>query len=707
MRKLCKVFAVVSMGVCCAAGRSMNAQAFSVQDVLDAPLPSQLTAASRGSTIAWVFAERGSQNVWVATGPDFTPRPVTHYTGDTGQPIASLRLSPDGKRVVYARGTEIDEQGRSANPQSLAVQPKQQVWIADVSNGEPRVLGDMGCEFEGCEDIALSPDGRWAVWETHSELWIASTDNPTAKAKQLTDLRGHVASALWSPDGAHLAVLVNRHDHTLTAILDVRDGTVEQVHYVAPSTGRDMSPRWSPDGAHLAFMRIGGVEQGKALIPQTPTPYSVWVADAHTFVAAPVWKSGNGSRDSLPIFAPDQLLFAAGDTVVFSSEADGRNHLYAVPAKGGAATLLTPGDYDVEEASLTPDKRSILLSTNEEDVDRRHIWSVPVSGSAPPKALFRGETIEWGAVETADGKETFCMGSTAVTPGLIYRLESGQRELVTKNALPKTFPADRLVVPKQVIFQSSDGLTIHGQLFVPKNQTKRGPAIIFTHGGPPRQMLLGFHYMDFYSYSYAENEYLASLGFTVLSVNYRLGTMYGHDFRQAANAGWRGSSEYNDVLAGAHFLQGLPNVDPKRIGLWGGSYGGLLTALGLARNSDIFAVGVDYAGVHDWSPMVQNWEGAGAAPPDLEQAKALAFSSSAVASIDKWTSPVLLVQGDDDRNVEFSQTVSLVQKLRRQGVPFEEIVYPDEIHDMLLWRNITNYFEAASAFLANHLHPEQ
>jgi dipeptidyl aminopeptidase/acylaminoacyl peptidase len=262
-------------------------------------------------------------------------------------------------------------------------------------------------------------------------------------------------------------------------------------------------------------------------------------------------------------------------------------------------------------------------------------------------------------------------------------------------------------VPKQVIFQSSDGLTIHGQLFVPKNQTKSGPAIVFTHGGPPRQMLLGFHYMDFYSYSYAENEYLASLGFTVLSVNYRLGTMYGHDFRQAANAGWRGSSEYNDVLAGAHFLQGLPNVDPKRIGLWGGSYGGLLTALGLARNSDIFAVGVDYAGVHDWSPMAQNWEGAGAAPPDLEQAKALAFSSSAVASINKWTSPVLLVQGDDDRNVEFSQTVSLVEKLRRQGVPFEEIVYPDEIHDMLLWRNITNYFEATSAFLANHLHPEQ
>jgi dipeptidyl aminopeptidase/acylaminoacyl peptidase len=218
-------------------------------------------------------------------------------------------------------------------------------------------------------------------------------------------------------------------------------------------------------------------------------------------------------------------------------------------------------------------------------------------------------------------------------------------------------------------------------------------------------MLLGFHYMDYYHYAYAENEYLASLGFTVLSVNYRLGTMYGRDFNNPPNAGWRGASEYNDVLAGAHYLQNLPNVDPHRIGLWGGSYGGYLTALGLARNSDIFAAGVDYHGVHDWSDFLPEWEEGAASAPDHEQALKLAFASSPNASIDKWTSPVLLIQGDDDRNVPFSQMVTLVQKLRDHHVPFDEIVYPDEIHDFLLWKDFIRSYKATADYFQEHLAP--
>src|SRR2546423_14017708 len=169
------------------------------------------------------------------------------------------------------------------------------------------------------------------------------------------------------------------------------------------------------------------------------------------------------------------------------------------------------------------------------------------------------------------------------------------------------------------------------------------------------------------------NQYLAIRGFVVLSGNYRLGIMYGRAFREAANAGWRGSSEYKDVVAGAKYLQSLPIVDAKRIGLWGGSYGGLLTALGLARNSDIFAAGVDMHGVHDWS-VRQNRIG-GDSAPDAREAQRLAFESSPNSSIAKWKSPVLLIQGDDDRNVAFSQTVDLAQRLRQQGVGFEQLVF--------------------------------
>src|SRR3989442_14045667 len=120
------------------------------------------------------------------------------------------------------------------------------------------------------------------------------------------------------------------------------------------------------------------------------------------------------------------------------------------------------------------------------------------------------------------------------------------------------------------------------------------------HGGPMREMLLGWHYRDYYHNSYAMNQYLASRGYMVLSVNYRSGIGYGRAFRLAPHRGARGASEYQDIVAGAKYLQSRDDVDKKRIGLWGGSYGGYLTALGLARNSDIFAAGVDFHGVHGW-----------------------------------------------------------------------------------------------------------
>jgi dipeptidyl aminopeptidase/acylaminoacyl peptidase len=269
--------------------------------------------------------------------------------------------------------------------------------------------------------------------------------------------------------------------------------------------------------------------------------------------------------------------------------------------------------------------------------------------------------------------------------------------MLAQEALPADFPSKQLVTPKQVIFKSEDGLEIHGQLFVPPGRNQPGPALIFVHGGPIRQMVLGFHYMQYYHNAYAMNQYLVSQGYVVLSVNYRLGIMYGRAFREAPNTSWRGAAEYKDVLAGAKFLQGQATVDPKKIGLWGGSYGGYLTALGLARNSDRFASGVDFHGVHDWSVFLPRWENRPSAP-DAKEADKLAFESSPDAAVANWRSPVLLIHGDDDRNVPFGQTVDLAQRLREQHVVFEELIFPDEIHDFLLWKSWMNAYAAAASF---------
>ena len=225
----------------------------------------------------------------------------------------------------------------------------------------------------------------------------------------------------------------------------------------------------------------------------------------------------------------------------------------------------------------------------------------------------------------------------------------------------------QMVTPVQSIFKAGDGTIIHGQLFVPKKMKKSDklPAVIFMHGGPIRQMLLGWHMRGYYHNAYGLNQYLAAKGYVVLSVNYRAGIGYGRAFREAPNQGPRGSSEYQDIVAAARYLQSLSYVDSERIGLWGGSYGGLLTAMGLARDSELFAAGVDLHGVHDWALRGQRRNGGGWGLFGDELME-MAFESSPVADVAFWYSPVLFVHGDDDRNVDFIQTTDLVQRLRKE-----------------------------------------
>lgn len=214
-------------------------------------------------------------------------------------------------------------------------------------------------------------------------------------------------------------------------------------------------------------------------------------------------------------------------------------------------------------------------------------------------------------------------------------------------------------------------------------------------------MLLGYHYMGYYSNAYAMNQYLASLGYIVLSVNYRSGIGYGLNFREALNYGASGASEYNDVQGAGLYMRSRADVDPARIGVWGGSYGGYLTALALARSSDLFAAGVDFHGVHDWSARLRSQgDGDGAADPNVVR---IAFESSPLASVKTWKSPVLLIQGDDDRNVAFSQTVRMAAALRDQGVEFEEHVFPDEIHGFLMHRSWITAYGLTSDFFGRHL----
>jgi len=698
-----KLHLLIALSLLFSCATTVSAQAsFTLEQVLSSPFPSELVAAEHGSRVAWVFDAKGVRNVWVADGPDFahTARRVTHYSADDGQPIASLRLTPDGKTVLYALGTELNDAQESANPDSSTKGAKQQVFALDVDakRETPRLLGDMGCGDEGCEDIEISPDGKSAIWSAKKKLWLSGIDGKHP-AKELAVVRGDSVEPKWSPDGKHIAFVSERGDHSLIAIYNFDGGPIR---YLAPSVDKDSMPRWSPDGKSIVFVRTAGAENKLPLIPVRPKPWSIWIADAATGIGRSIWRSGEKPDDSLPELTEDgSLKFAAGGRIVFASEQDGRNHLYSITESGGAATLLTPGDFDVEDVTLSADKASVIYSSNENDIDRRHLWRVSAAGGSQQQAITSGETMEWSPVQTADGKSIVCLGSSATSPAMPYEVMAKGREMIAQQALPADFPTALLVTPKQVIFKSDDGLTLHGQLFLPRSSQGKVPGLVFMHGGPIRQMMLGFHYMDYYHNAYAENQYLASRGYAVLSVNYRLGVMYGRAFREAPNSVWRGAAEYKDVVAAGKYLQTLGEVDPEKIGLWGGSYGGFLTAMGLARNSDLFKAGVDFHGVHDWSVFLTErpyFGNLALRPPDTDAAIKLAWESSPDAYVSTWKSPVLLIHGDDDRNVPFNQSVDLVQRLRAQHVPFEQLIIPDEIHGFLRWKDWMRAYAATADF---------
>jgi dipeptidyl aminopeptidase/acylaminoacyl peptidase len=186
----------------------------------------------------------------------------------------------------------------------------------------------------------------------------------------------------------------------------------------------------------------------------------------------------------------------------------------------------------------------------------------------------------------------------------------------------------------------------------------------------------------------------------VLSVNYRLGIGYGYEFHKPEHAGAAGASEYKDIRAAGAWLQKQHFVDSSRIGIYGGSYGGYLTALALAKDSRLFAAGVDFHGVHDWT--VQGNTAAGKEKyekaPDFEAAQKLAWLSSPVSLINTWRSPVLIIQGDDDRNVRFNQSVDLIQRLEKKGVPYETLMIVDDTHHWMKFENAVKVYGAAADY---------
>ncbi|MBS0375793.1 MAG: S9 family peptidase [Proteobacteria bacterium] len=676
------------------------ADGFSLESVMRAPLASNLVADPVAQRFAWVERREGRRNVWlaVARGTGFESHALTRYDEDDGQDLGELAFVPRHDALVYVRGGDFEAPDRPyPNPAHLALPPEQDLWLVPLAGGAPARLAEGHAP-------AVAPDGSRIVFVRKGGLFSIAP-RAGARPEELVRGLGNLSAVHFAPDGQSFAFVSLRGDHALIGLYRFAD---HSVRWLEAAYGFDVEPCFSSDGASLAFLRLPGAADEVGIGPhRSGVPWSIRVANVATGTSREVYRAPAG-RGSVfhPHSSDGQLYWVAGDRIVFPSEADGWLHLYAVAATGGPARLLTPGEFEVEYAALAPDRSGVVYAANAGDLERRHLWRVAPDGE-PPVALTHGDGIETLPAVGADSRTVAYFGATARLPMRAFASgPAGAPVELHPGSVPADFPASELVVPTPVVLAARDGVTAHGQLFLPTAGSGRHPAVIFMHGGPIRQMLPGWHYMDYYAFAYALNQYLASRGYVVLALNYRGGIGYGLDFREADHLGSTGASEYQDVLAAADFLRARADVDRARLGLWGGSYGGYLTALGLARNSDLFAAGVDVHGVHDWyhDDLALVRSNVPFYDRDVPAAALeTAWRASPMSSVAGWRSPALFIHGDDDRNVHFSETTRLVGALHERGVDIEELVLPDEIHDFLRHESWLRVYGATSDFLDRRL----
>ena len=668
----------------------------SIDMLMATPFPTDLVAAPTGGRVAWVSSHSGVHNILVLDGPDQW-RAVTSYKGDDGLWITNVNWMSDGKTIVYVRGDGANRQGENPNPAQLQDGTEQAVFAVGVDGGAPKRLG-LG------NGPVPSPRGQRVAWVQRGQIWSADLGTTEAPAR-LVNARGNAGGLAWSPDGSILAFSSSRGTHSYIGVFTL---ATRELRYIDPSLDRDGNVAWSPDGTRIAWIRQGAAARARMFSPrrQVDEPWSLRVADIKTGQAQQVWKADAGYGSAFQgVVSDGQLYWAAGNRLVFPWEKDGWVHLYSVPAAGGTATLLTPGSFEVEYVNITPDRSRMIYNSNQDDIDRRHVWTVPVDGSARPARIAApANGSEWQPVITSEGHTVVLRADARTPPHVTVISRDGDAHPLLDNMLPPGFDPAVLVQPQSVTITATDGMQIPSQLFLPRDlkQGERRPAVIFFHGGSRRQMLTTWHYMYYYRNSYAMNQWLASQGYIVLSVNYRSGIGYGLEFREAQNYGASGGAEFNDVVGAGLYLKNRSDVDPARIGLWGGSYGGYLTAMGLSRASDLFAAGVDFHGVHDWNQGIRTFNPDYSVHDDPEFSRR-AFGSSPLSTVDSWKSPVLLIHGDDDRNVSFIESINLIIELRKRQVDVEQLVFPDEVHDFLRHQNWVKAYKATADFFNRKL----
>ncbi len=670
------------------------AQQFTLESIFNTPFIYGVTASSKTSDVVFTSVDKGARNVYLATAPNYKLKKVTNFNNDEGQEITSLTITDDGLWAVFVRGGDHGGNvvARPINPSSSITEQTIAIYSVNLKSGAVKLIGDG--DFPRVNNLT-----KQIVYLSNGKIVIASLDGLVKPKTLFADL-GAPRAYKWSPDGKKLVFTSRREKRSFIGIYE--EGK-KHIKWASPSYFNDDLAVWSPDSKKVAFIR----KQVTGFTPDSTgvrvlNAWQIMVHDLQTETLQSVYTSSLGKRTETPSWSGTyNLSWTNAELITFLSYQDGWPHLYSVSVGTKKVRQLTKGNFTVDNIDYSTDGASIAFSANygskPEDIDRKQLGVVNIN-TGVVKYLTKGDQITSSPTFINNDKSIVFLSATAKMPGLPAIVDingSAEPKLIGKELLG-SFKYDDLVVPEHVRFKSEDGLEVYGQLFKPKNATAKTAGIVYVHGGPRRQMFVGWHFMDYYFYDYALNQYLANQGYTVLAVNYRSGTGYGYDFQKASKAGRAGASEYQDIKAAGVWLQNQSTVDPNKIGIYGGSHGGFLAAMALAKDSELFKVGVDIHGVHTRTANTE--EGENTSKGDLA-----ALQSSPSYWVGSWKSPALIIHGDDDLNVSFTQSVDLANRLMNRKLPIEFLVIPNETHHWMVFENLMKVKKATVNFLDKYL----
>jgi len=586
--------------------------------------------------------------------------------------------SPDGKSFVFVSNIS----GRN----NLWIVPAEGGWPTQLTVSDHRQTAP-----------AWSPDGKWIAYMSDydgDEQWDIFIVSPkTGQVVNLTNTR-EIAEEYprWSPDGRYLAYTVKPKTSSAYEI-DVFDMLMRDVKHLTTGTPADKlndNPIWSPDGTWIAYTQ----EQAKG------TDSNIFVAEVKTGKSSLLTQHEGEQLYRANDFSPDGKKL-----LITSNAANGYENVGLLDIATKELSWLTKDKWETGGGNFSPDGKHVTWTANVDGNTDIYLHDL-VTGKTTALPFAKGVNHLAGehSAFSKDGARFLYShtGATAPADLWVYQLATGKSHQVTQSLVAGVHSED-MVEPFLVRYPSSDGKwTISAFVYVPYNMVRNGQnaAIVYVHGGPAVQSVNSFNRFI---------QHMVNQGYMVIAPNYRGSTGYGKEFQQA-NLFDMGGGDLQDVLAAADFIKQTGFLDPKKIVLAGGSYGGYLTMMGVTKAPDVWAAGVPIVPFVNWFTEIQNedpvlQQSDLATMGDPEKNKALFQDRSPIFFVDQIKAPLFLLAGRNDPRCPEEESQQVIDAIKKRGGVVEFKVYENEGHGFARVENQIDAYQRVSGFLKAHVPP--